>query len=361
MNKVIATSLYAALYSSSIDAAARSPAYEAVRSFTISSLQVGKVFDYWAAIGVDEWNNDPREATCRWVVENVDIFKSFVPRGYPRILLDDNSPLKVRLYVISLILASAALAMTMMTIVVTFRQRKRRVMKMAQLGFVCLLLSGITMVSCSSLFMALNPTDASCVVSIWLINIGYTLELVPLIIKVAAINRLIQAGKKLKRVVLRREALFGGVFVVCILVASFLTLWTVIDPPEKVKEYDLTTSQTETGETIVTLDYSCQSKTQLWIYLSIGWHAVLLLGATAIAFQTRNHRHCINESQTLAILIYSHFFFITLRILTIILEPMLGSANGTKFWSIILSCDTIAVVCIYFVPKFLVKELAEPS
>ena len=40
----------------------------------------------------------------------------------------------------------------------------------------------------------------------------------------------------------------------------------------------------------------------------------------------------------------------------IILEPMLGSANGTKFWSIILSCDTIAVVCIYFVPKFLVKD-----
>lgn len=62
----------------------------------------------------------------------------------------------------------------------------------AQLDFLSVLLAGAFLVSIGSLLLSLPAADASCLASVWFVYIGCTLMLVPLIIKVAAINHLQQ-------------------------------------------------------------------------------------------------------------------------------------------------------------------------
>lgn len=60
----------------------------------------------------------------------------------------------------------------------------------------------------------------TCAVAPWPTNVGYTLELVPLLVKISAINRLMVAAAKMKRVELNRNNLFRLVVGVAALVAA---------------------------------------------------------------------------------------------------------------------------------------------
>jgi len=192
-----------------------------------------------------------------------------------------------------------------------------------------------------------------------MINLGYTLELVPLIVKVAAINKLMEAAKKMRRVVIQRKSLFAAVMVVCALVALFLAVWTALDPPHKEAAYDLTDVSAEGGETIVTVRYYCNSESDVWYYISVGWSVLLLLIACIMAFQMRHIRQDFNESQILSILIYSHFVFVLLRLVIIFLSSSFSGSVLARAQSLILSLDTTAMVIIYFVPKFLALANAD--
>ena len=72
-------------------------------------------------------------------------------------------------------------------------------MQLAQIDFLWLLLGGALMITVAAIMMVTVPTDATCVIVQWIINIGYTLVLVPLIVKVAAVIKLASAAKKMKR------------------------------------------------------------------------------------------------------------------------------------------------------------------
>ena len=80
--KLIVGNLWEETYST--PPAERSPAYDAIKNFRISDLQLNDMFTYWNARKTDKWGYDPHEAVCRWVVENVDDLRRFVPRSYPR-------------------------------------------------------------------------------------------------------------------------------------------------------------------------------------------------------------------------------------------------------------------------------------
>ena len=56
-------------------------------------------------------------------------------------------------------------------------------------------------------------------------QVGYTLELVPLMVKIAALNRLMAAAAQMRRVTLKRRNLFLAVAVILGLVIVFLILW----------------------------------------------------------------------------------------------------------------------------------------
>lgn len=59
-----------------------SPAYAAIKNYKITALQLQEIFQYWLDKNVDKWNYDPREATCLWVVDNIDLVQSFLPPTY---------------------------------------------------------------------------------------------------------------------------------------------------------------------------------------------------------------------------------------------------------------------------------------
>jgi hypothetical protein len=90
-----------------------------------------------------------------------------------------------------------------LSFVLTYTKWQKTAICHAQLDFMCLLLLGLLLVLITGVISAVSNTDAQCVSIAWLISIGYTLELVPLIIKVFAINHLMQAAKQFQRVELK--------------------------------------------------------------------------------------------------------------------------------------------------------------
>lgn len=242
----------------------------------------------------------------------------------------------------------------------TYKQREQRVMIFAQVEFLWLLLAGLLLVSVGAVILTIPASDASCATVTGFLCLGYTLELVPLIIKVAAINCLMQAARHLKRVVLRRQSLFGVVFLLSGLVVVGLSLWTALDPKQKSAEYKLTDQVTRNNETVVTVSYFCQSDSVVWRYVAVAWNCLLLIGATVLAFQTCKLQEDFNESQTLAIMIDSHFVFVILRLITFFLENTVSGSTLARFRSLISSCNAVATIVIYFVPKFMPEDGPTP-
>jgi 7 transmembrane sweet-taste receptor of 3 GCPR len=320
-----------------VEESIRSPAYEALQLFQMTELQLGKIFDY------KREEPTPRHAVCRWIVQNLDSFQTFLPRSYPR-LLRDESKSRDGLSTTALVLAVIATAFVVCTIYAVVKHRHLRAIRLAQIEFLYFLLAGLLLVAVGSLLLA---AGSKCVVIIWFINFGYTLELVPLIVKVAAVNQLLGAARQFRRVVIARKSLFSAVLGISFCVFVFLLLWTILDPPRQNPEYTLTSDVTQDGRTVVEVNYYCSSDNLVWDYIAVGWNTLLLLCATVLAFQTRTLQRDFNESQTLAFLIYSHFIFVVLRLIIVWLQV---TANGLR--SLIFSIDTLATILIYFIPKF---------
>ena len=345
LGKLIIADVYNFSYGASVPEGLRSPAYEVLQQYSLTEVQLGDLFNYYFQA------SSPREAVCQWLADNIQFVDDLIPRTYPRILEErsDTGPL---LYV-SVIFGCVAALAVLWTGWMVYRKRSANVIKDAQVEFLALLLVGSFTITLGAIVAAAPPTNASCQLLAWFINIGYTLELVPLIVKVAAINHLMSAAKRLRRVTLRRSSLFGAVLLISIFVIVFLIFWTVLDPLRRTAEYTLASTEAPDGSTAVYLQFYCNSESDIWNYLSVGWNGLLLLIATILAFQSRNVRQDFNESQTLAIMIYSHFVFLIMRVITYALSSSLNGKLLGRARSLLYSVDQMSTVCIYFLPKFM--------
>lgn len=357
LQKVIVSSLYDATQGSSIPEALHNPGYAVLQRFQISTRQLSEIFGYWLRM------RSPREAVCQWVEDHMEYVSSFLPPTYPRVLQEAH--LNVPLLYASLALGGIATLLVLTTGFMVYRRRKQHVMVVAQVEFLWLLLAGLLTIAVGALVVAAPPTDASCVASAWLVTIGYTLELVPLIIKVAAINRLMNAALQMRRVELSRRSLFGAVTLLLAIVVLFLILWTVLDPPRPVPSFSLKEASRETGENVVVVDYFCKSKSEAWWLSSIGWNTILLFGASVLAFQSRHLHQEFNESLTLARMTYSHFIFVIIRLVIFFLssDQSYSTKSGALIWSLSLlfSFDTISSIFLYFAPKFFASNTPRRS
>ena len=361
LRKIIVKNLYAAIYSSDIPEAKRSPAYDAIKAFRITELQYGDILNDWIQRDIDKYGFDPRYATCKWVLDNLDLVESFVPRSYPRIAQERRN-LEDPLYMCALVLGCAALLLTIYSSVMTYHLRDKPVMVYAQVEFLALLLLGLFLVSCGAILLTIAPdTDSSfaCQLAAWLEVLGYTIQLVPMLVKVFAIHKLLHAAERMQRVVLTKNQLFGTVLGISTLVVSFLICWTVMDRRRPHSEHTLTEDVTEEGDTVVTVNYFCSSDSDVWRYLRSFWYCVLLVFATILAFQTRHIREEFNESKTLAIMIYSHFLFLAVRLVTYLFRGVLSETYFGGIRAINFSADAIMTMLIYFFPKFSLKNYDE--
>lgn len=155
-------------------------------------------------------------------------------------------------------------------------------MILEQNKFLALLLSDLTLVATDALFVTAPTSNVTCIASIWFKNVGYTLELVPLLVEIAAIDQIVSAAAQLKRVTLNCANLFR---VVVFLVVVVVLVWTIFDPPRKGTSLKVSDEISDHGEYIVWQSYSCETRSRAGEFWSVAWHGLWLLCATVLAFQ----------------------------------------------------------------------------
>lgn len=334
--------------------AVKSPAYRAVKEFKIDNIQIGAIFSRW----IENYDRDTRiglrEATCDWAVDNLDYLQSLVPDSFPRVVeeRDHQSALSLAASAVAGVAVASSLGVSAATY--TFRQKNS--IKLAQIEFLWVLLAGLLLVSIGSLLGSLSPTDATCVATTWLVNLGYSLELVPLLVKSIALNRVMSAGRRMRRSNMKLTALFGVVAPITIIVMGLLAVWTALDPAQRQSSYILTDTVIATGDTVVAQEYVCKSKSDGWWIASFSWQLFLLFASAVLAFQNRNFREDLADTRTLGVMIYSHFIFLVLRGVTHILGMSSVQTGPALYQSLIISADVVATIVIYFLPKFMTKN-----
>lgn len=84
------------------------------------------------------------------------------------------------------------------------------------------------------------------------------------------------------------------------------------------------------GETEVLISDYCGSDSAIWYYFSYGIQSCVLIVASVLAYQMRKVSNEVNNSKPLAFMIFSSFFFLTLRFVMF----MVGETFGEEYASI---------------------------
>lgn len=334
-----------------------SPAYDIYKNFEFTDLQMSAILSEWTKINIDP-GFDLRFTTCKWIVNNMDHILNFIPKTHPRIFVE--SSVMTGFSIAAVTLSAAALLVVLVTMLIICRKHKAATTRVKQIEFLVLLLAGLFMVALGSLLMALYPSSGTCIASVWLITVGYTLELVPLLVKVSAIIKLIQAAKKMKRVAVNKRKLISQALILSTIAAIFCLIWTLVDPPQAQEELQFSDdTKNDFGETVVSSSKYCDSEMNFWYFISFGWQGLLLLAATVLAYQMRAAPQQVNDAKQLAVMIYSSFMFLILRVVVWVIASSVSDESLTKMTlqvirSIFCSLDTIVNIAVYF-PKVLIN------
>ena len=348
LRKLINVGLREALMSPDIPPEAQSPAYDILRFFAVSEIQLGELFDSW------EEGPTPRDAVCQWAIANLDVvLERMIPPSYPRVVRDEGHS---SFGVAAMIVGGVATLVVLVTGFFVFNNREAPSIQYAQTDFLGVLLLGSLMVSIGSILLSAPASKGTCTSSVWFIFLGYNIELLPLILKVAAINRLMSAARDLRRVRIGRASLYGTLLSICLCIVIYLALWTAFSPPHAVVEYSMTDSVTELDEVVVDKTLYCTSGSAAWGLAALAWNGILLICASVLAFQARNAVSSFNETRTLAMLIYSHFIFLLARVAMRFLGSQVSGSNIAYSLSLVYALDQITACAIYFLPKFFLKD-----
>mmetsp|Transcript_26727 Transcript_26727/g.50669 ORF Transcript_26727/g.50669 Transcript_26727/m.50669 type:complete len:447 (-) Transcript_26727:228-1568(-) len=343
--------------------ASRSPAYDMIGAMGISTLDMFSIMKLWQQEHSSERYYGSRYAVCHWVAHNIDALMSkMVPPSYPRdhqvqSFYDVQHP---GLLFVALTFGGIALLAVLVCFGLTWQWKKRMVIVYAQPEFLYVILMGLSMVAISAILHATPPSNGSCVARTWMTILGFSMELVPLIVKVKAINYLFNQSMRNRRVKIDKKKLYKTVAAVMACVVVYLIVWTAVDPPAKQAEAVLTDAVNDDGGSKVQTFHYCASSSQYWHIASMGYLIILLLTATVMATQSRNVDAGFKESKYLAAMIYSHFLFVLLRSLMFYFGDKVVKNNWgvvvAGVTSICLSLDAIICMAIYFCPKFLVAR-----
>ena len=124
--------------------------------------------------------------------------------------------------------------------------------------------------------------------SVWLINVGYSLQLVPMIIRVSTIINVVQASRKMKIVKVNMQKLLVRSIGITAIMALYCMFWTIFDPPQSQASIQVTNDRNEFGETELSVSNHCDSKANLWYLVSFISQAMLLLCGSVLARQMRS-------------------------------------------------------------------------
>ena len=182
-------------------------------------------------------------------------------------------------------------------------------------------------------------------------RLGYTVGMIPILIKVTAINKLSRDSHRFQRTTIDRKQLRQKLFLSVFSMISYLVIWTVIDRPRYELQYG---SRGNVNDFSYVNQYdACSSKSVIWETAAFGWEATMLISATVLAFQSREVViDDMNHSRSLAFMVYSHSLFLGMRILTTVLMfvEKIPSSLSLIIISLLQSFDMVVALCIYIVP-----------
>ena len=345
--KLISMSLATA--NDKVEEASQSPAYELIKNIKITELDMNRMFNKWLEPGVDRYGNDARAAVCGWVRDNYEELQWFVPYGYPRKVSSQNQ-YDLWYVVLAQLVAIFVGLIAFIGIGLCWLYRQTKIMVFAQPEFIFLMLVGYCSTCAGAAFLAIEPTQDTCIALTWFLVVGITIELVPVLVKTSAINHLVQSSKKSQRVNISRRSLLAKVFFCVLLVAGFMTAWTLIDTP-----YGKVTERLDKDDpTMVVTDLRCGSDYYYWKVAAYAWEVLLLVLAAVLAFQSRGVLKEFNESNSLGIMVYSHFIFMLIRGIFQIFfyGDQVNFATVTALLSFNYSLDALIAMLIYIFPKF---------
>lgn len=330
----------------------RSPALAVLKGLIVPPYSIENIFDKWIQLEEDDQvENKEREGVCKFVYENLDELLSHAPKGYPRNFKDVTySHLSNTGYAVG----SITLIVAICTAALVYKWRAVQIIKFAQVDVLYLITLGHAFIAISGITYSVSvPSDAVCTTTQWFMRLGYTLALVPLLIKVSAVNKLTRSGMACRRVEIDPNRFKKILIATVSSDLVFLILWTSIDMPKQVPTYEMDI-RGEDGT--VNVFIGCASDSVGWEVTAFVWEFFLLLSATVLTFQSREVIQELNESHSLAFMVYSHFIFVIARMAVYTmgegLSDMLPSAYTLKISSLLLSFDALCTTIIYFGPKF---------
>lgn len=149
-------------------------------------------------------------AVCEWIVENIEDLENIIPEDYPKTYQDDNNFGSAAI-VFAKILAFVTALISSVCMILTCKYRGTKVMTFAQPIFILLVLVGFFFVSVAAYLHAEQPTNSICLSAKWIEILGYTIELIPVLVKTSAMNRLIESSKKSVRININHRTLLTQV------------------------------------------------------------------------------------------------------------------------------------------------------
>ncbi|CAB9514541.1 Receptor-type guanylate cyclase gcy [Seminavis robusta] len=374
LKKVIGTALYDISFDPDTPEALWSPAYDVIHNFQITGPKLGQVLKSMSRrlpFKDDEtYGLVLREATCEWAAENVDFLRSFLPPSHPRVVQDEDVSGHA-LFTSALVLGSLAVVLVLVSIVVTIVKKNTKVLYYTQPEYMTLFLVGLGFVGVGAIAMAAPPSDATCVSIAWFINIGYAIHLVPLLVRINAINNLATSGKQMQRVRLRLGNLYAVTLASVVIVGVYLVVWMLMDPPLEAFQYQLTGDVTEDGERIITAYDYCGSASvssftneafgDLFYMLSYTWRALIILPAGMIGIMSLRVREDLNDTRSMSMVLFVHTIVLVAGIIMSATGDFKSDLMG--YASLALSADVLLSIAVYILPKFIYsgEELeAEP-
>lgn len=333
----------------------RSSAHGFLERIEINNLELSEIIKDWRRRNVDPTGNDARAAVCSWVASNIFALKELIPEGYPRTLTQRGN-YDAWYAIAARILAGAVALVAIYGFLAVSKHRKTKTMIFAQPLFLNIILIGFFLTAIGALFTTTEPSVEHCVASTWLLVIGYTLELVPVLVKTAKINHLVRSySKTQQRVQIKRQVMLFQVSAMILIVVAFLIAWTIIDPPHPYETRSLKSRREDVSQESVESNLRCSSDNNLWRLTAFAWNALLLILAAFLAFQSRGVMAQLNESKSLGVMVYSHFLFVIIRGVCnvfFIQETFAPSVTATLL-SLSYSVDVFVAMVIYILPKIL--------
>ena len=332
--------------------AERSPAHQLVRNVRISDIDLSEMMRSWATRGVDKWNYDPRESVCAWVAKNFEDevnLKSFLPQGYPRqISKEVGYGTDLTYFVIAFGVIGSLISLCVGGI--TYYYRERKPIKFAQEFFLYLFSLGFFFANIGASLYGTIPTAVTCASRWWLVSIGITFVFVPLLIKIGAINKLMNDSMKCRVTKVSKESVYKFVAAVILLVVVYLSIWTGVDAPVP----EETLSLRNEGGAIVDVHVQCTSSHRVWEVIAYSWEGILICCAAAVAFISRNIIQAFNESRVVGNMAYSSFFFFVFRVLVYLLpDSVIQPSLKNAITGLLITFESYVVMGLYFGAKFM--------